>query len=196
MDLKSNFKKVLGVGLLGAAAITNSTAYAAEASVQVDVNLPTVLVMYHYDTITLNLDQTALGGYLVGGTASACATGGDFCDAQGNPTAIDVTTIGATTTVNQAVVDNPVAATDTDITLVDVVGVRALGCSTYTASYDDGGSGNGVGITNGTAVAGIDGQGCSFLMTTGDLTFNLDFDSVDAGATTVSAVFDVTVTGV
>ena len=195
MDLKSTFKKVLGVGLLGAAAITNSTAYAAQASVQVDVNLPTVLVMYHYDTITLNLDQTALGGYLVGGTAAAC-TGGDFCDNQLNPAPINVTTIGATTTVNQAVVDNPVAATDTDITLVDVVGVRALGCATYTATYDDGGSGNGVGITNGTAVAGIDGQGCSFLMTTGDLTFNLDFDAVDAGATSVSAVFDVTVTGV
>ena len=126
MDLKSNFKKVLGVWLLGAAAITNSTAYAAEASVQVDVNLPTVLVMYHYNTITLNLDETALGGYLVGGTAAACLTGGDFCDDQGNPAPIDVTTIGATTTVNQAVVDNPVAATDTDITLVDVVGVRAL----------------------------------------------------------------------
>ena len=195
MDLKS-LKKVLGVGLLGAAAFTNSTAYAAEATVQVDVNLPTVLVMYHYNTITLNLDQTALGGYLVGGTAAACLTGGDFCNDQLNPAAINVTTIGATTTVNQAVVDNPVAATDTDITLVDVVGVRALGCSTYSASYDDGVSSNGVTITNGTAVAGIDGQACSFGMTMGDLTFNLDFNSVDGGASSVSAVFDVTVTGV
>ena len=195
MDLKS-LKKVLGVGLLGAAAFTNSTAYAAEATVQVDVNLPTVLVMYHYNTITLDLDQTALGGYLVGGTAAACLTGGDFCNVQLIPAAINVTTIGATTTVNQAVVDNPVAATDTDITLVDVVGVRALGCSTYSASYDDGVSSNGVTITNGTAVAGIDGQACSFGMTMGDLTFNLDFNSVDGGASSVSAVFDVTVTGV
>jgi len=195
MDLKS-LKKVLGVGLLGAAAFTNSTAYAAEATVQVDVNLPTVLVMYHYDTITLDLDQTALGGYLVGGTAAACATGGDFCDDQGSPAAINVTTIGATTSVTQAVTDSPVAATDTDITLVDVVGVRALGCTSYLASYDDGGSGNGVGITNGTSLSGIDSAGCSFLMTTGDLTFNLDFDALDAGATSVSAVFDVTVTGV
>ena len=195
MDLKT-LKKVLGVGLLGAAAITNSTAQAAEATVQVDVNLPTVLVMYHYNTITLDLDQTALGGYLVGGTAGACLTGGDFCDDQGSPAAINVTTIGGTTTVNQAVTDPGLGATDTDVTLVDVVGVRALGCATYSASYDNGASSNGVTITDGTAVAGIDGQACSFGMTTGDLTFNLDFNAVDAGATQVSAIFDVTVTGV
>lgn len=195
MDLKP-LKKVLGVGLLGAAALTNSTAYAAEASVQVDVSLPTVLVMYHYNTITLTLDQTALGGYLVGGTAGACLTGGDFCDDQGNPAAINVTTIGGTTTVNQAVVDPGLGATDTDITLVDVVGVRALGCGVYDATYDNGASSNGVTIADGTAVAGIDGQACSFGMTTGDLTFNLDFSAIDAGASSVSAIFDVTVTGV
>jgi len=195
MDLKP-LKKVLGVGLLGAAAITNSTAHAAEASVQVDVNLPTVLVMYHYDTITLNLDQTALGGYLVGGTAGACTPAGDFCDDQGNPTAINVTTIGGTTTVNSPINDIPLASTATDVTLVDVVGVRALGCTSYSASYDGGASDNGVTIVNGSAVAGIDGQPCSFTMTSGDLSFNLDFDAVDGGTSTVSAIFDVTVTGV
>lgn len=194
MDLKT-LKKVLGVGLLGAAAITTTTAHAAEATVTVDIDLPTVLVMYHYDTITLDLDQTALGNYLVGGTASACLSGGDLCDDQGNPGVINVTTVGATTTVNQAVVDPGVGATDTDITLVDVVGVRALGCATYTAAYDDGGSDNGVDITDGTALAGIDGTACSFGMTTGDLSFNLDFDAIDGGATQVSAVFDVTITG-
>ncbi len=195
MDLKL-LKKVLGVGLLGAAAITTSTAHAAEASVQVDIDLPTVLVMYHYNTITLDLDQTALGGYLVGGTAVACLTGGDFCDDQGNPATINVATIGATTTINQAVVDPGLGASDTDITLVDVVGVRALGCPTYSASYADGGSDNGVTIGASTAVAGIDSTACSFTMTTGDLTFNLDFEDIDAGATQVAAIFDVTITGV
>jgi hypothetical protein len=33
-------------------------------------------------------------------------------------------------------------------------------------------------------------------MTTGDLTFNLDFEAIDDAATQVSAVFDVTITGV
>lgn len=194
MDLKP-LKKVLGVGLLGAAAISSSSAYAAQAQVTVDVDLPTVLVMYHYDTINLVLDQGALGSYLVGGTASACLSGGDLCDDQGNPTTINVATIGATTTINQAVADPGLGATDTTVTLVDVVGVRALGCASYTASYDDGGSGNGVTITNGTAVAGIDSNACSFTMTTGDLAFNLDFEDLDAGATQVAAVFDVTITG-
>lgn len=193
MDLKT-LKKMLGAGLLGAAAITGTTAQAADASVTVDVDLPTVLVMYHYNTITLDLDQAALGGYLVGGTAAACATS-DLCDDQGNPATINVSTIGATTTVNQAVVDPGLGSTDTDITLVDVVGVRALGCATYTAAYNDGGSDNGVTITNGTALAGINGTACSFGMTTGDLTFNLDFNAVDDGVNQVSAIFDVTITG-
>ena len=199
MDLKSNFKKVLGVGLLGAAAMTNSTAYAAEANVQVDINLPTVLVMYHYDTITLNFDESALGGYLVGGTAVDCtpAVAGEFCDDQGNPTAIDVATIGPTTTVNQAVVDPGLGATTTDVTLVGVVGVRALGCTSYSAQYSDvGTSSNGVTIGAATPLNGIDGEDCSFTMTTGDLTFNLDFATIDDGASSVSAIFDVTVTGV
>ena len=196
MDLKSTFKKVLGVGLLGTAAITNSTAYAADASVNVDVDLPTVLVMYHYDTFTLNILESGLAGFLVGGTATACAGGTDFCDNQLNPATIDVSTVAATTTVTQAVTDPGLGATDTDILLEDVVGVRALGCSAYSASYSDGGSDTGVTIGAATSLSGIDTLPCSFGMTTGDLQFNLDFQNVTAGATSVRAVFDVTVTGV
>ena len=103
MDLK-NWKKALGAGLVSAAAIASPSAYAAQANVTIDVNVPGILVMYHYNTITLDLDQTALGTYLVGGTAVLCGT--DFCDDQGNPAAIPVPAIAATTSVTQAVVDN------------------------------------------------------------------------------------------
>ena len=44
MDLKF-IKKVIGVALLGAAAMSSTNAMAAQANVQIDVNLPTVLVM-------------------------------------------------------------------------------------------------------------------------------------------------------
>jgi hypothetical protein len=196
MDLKSTFKKVLGIGLLGAAAITNSTAYAAQANVTVDVTLPTVLVMYHYDSITLNILESGLAGFLVGGTATACSGGTDYCDNQPTPATIDVTAVTPTTTVTQAVNDPGLGATAADFVLEDVVGVRALGCTSYTASYGDGGSDAGVTIGPATPLAGIDTELCSFGMTMGDLQFNLDFNSVAAGATTVQAVFDVTVTGV
>jgi hypothetical protein len=195
MDLKS-LKKVLGVGLLGAAAITNSTAYAADASVQVDVNLPTVLVMYHYDTITLNVLESGLADFLVGGSAGACAGGVDYCDNQTNPGSVDVTVLDPTTNVTGIAVTDPgLGITDTDIVLEDVVGVRALGCDTYNASYSDGGSEDGITIGASTSLAGINGVGCSFGMITGDLQFNLDFGAVAAGATSVQAVFDVTITG-
>jgi hypothetical protein len=194
MDLKSNFKKVLGVGLLGAAAVTNSTAYAADASVQVDIALPTVLVMYHYDTINLNVLETGLADFLVGGSATACS-GSDYCEALPNPATVDVSVLNPTTNVNSIGVTDPGGGVlDTDIVLEDVVGVRALGCSTYNASYTDGGSEDGITITTG-AITDIDSQSCTFGMTTGDLQFNLDFNEVTAGATSVQAVFDVTITG-
>jgi len=193
MDVKV-LKRVLGVGLLTAAAITNSTAHAANANVQVDVDLPTVLVMYHYNTITLDLDQAALAGYLVGGTAIACGT--DYCDDQGNPALIPVNTITGTDTVLQAVVDPGPAATTADFTLQDVVGVRAFGCTSYSTVITDGGSELGVNITTAGGVNGIEGAACSFGMTTGDLSFELDFATLDATDTTATAIFNVDITGV
>ena len=194
MDVRL-FKKLLGIGLLAAAATTNSTAYAANASVQVDVNLPTILVMYHYDVVTLNLDQTALGGFLVGGTASACA--GGYCDGQGT-VAVNVATIGTATSVSlPALTDPGLADTTTNIELVDVVGVRALGCPTgfYDATYDVSGDA-GVTVESTVAVTNIDGASCSLAMTTGNLDFDLDFTAITAGAISAQAVFDVTIAGI
>ena len=55
-------------------------------------------------------------------------------------------------------------------------------------------AGSAAGITiPGMALAGIDGSGCSFGMTTGDLSFDMDFAAVPANP--VSAVFAVTITG-
>lgn len=192
MDAKT-LKKACGAGLLTAAAITNPAAHAAQATVTVDVDLPTVLVMYHYSSIELDLDQAALAGFLVGGTATACA--GDFCDDQGASAPITVSAIGASNSVGVVLNDPGLANSTATFTLTNVVGVRALGCSTYDASYADGGSEAGVTITGG-AVANIDGQGCSLTMTTGDMSFDLDFASIATGNDPVSAVFDVTITGV
>ena len=116
MDLK-NWKKALGIGLVSAAAISSPAANAAQVTMTIDVDLPTILVMYHYNTITLALDQTALGNYLTTGVALAC--GADFCDDQGSPPAIAVSTISANESVTQAVVDPGLANNSTQLTVVE-----------------------------------------------------------------------------
>ena len=82
----SNWKRAVVASLVSAATFCGSSAYAAQANVTIDIDFPTILVMYHYNTITLDLDQTALGTYLVGGTAAAC--GADFCNDQGRFVAV------------------------------------------------------------------------------------------------------------
>ncbi len=192
MDFRT-WKKAFAVGLMSAAAFSSSTAYAAaQATVTIDVNMPTILVMYHYNTITLDLDQTALGTYLVGGTAVACGT--EFCDDQGNPAAIPVPAITATTSVTQAVADPGLPNTTTEFTIVDPVGVRGMGCTTYDVVITDSSTDAGITVDTANSLSAIDGTACSFAMTTGDLVFDVDFSLIDADP--ASAVFDVSITGI
>ena len=190
MDVK-RWRKALGVGLVTAAAITNSSAYAAQATVTVDVDLPTILVMYHYNTITLTLAPAAVASYLVGGTAVAC--GADWCDDQGN-VSVAVVGFGGTNTVTQAVVDPGLANSIATFTLVDSVGVRAIGCSTYDVTIVEDPATDVAVAVDTASLSAIDGSSCSFFMTTGDLSFDVDFDQVAADP--VSAVFDVTIAGI
>jgi hypothetical protein len=186
------WKKALAVGLVSAAAFSNSTAYAAaQATVTVDVNMPTILVMYHYSTITLDLDQAALATYLVGGTP-VCGT--EFCDDQGNPAAIPVPAITANTSVTQAVSDPGLSNTTTEFTIVDPVGVRGMGCSTYDVVVTDSSSDAGITVDTANSLSAIDGTACSFALTTGDLVFDVNFALIDVDP--ASAVFDVSITGI
>ena len=187
-----NWKRVVIASLMSAATFSGFSVYAAQANVTIDIDFPTILVMYHYNTITLDLDQTALGTYLVGLTAVAC--GADFCDDQGNPLTIPVPAIAATTSVTSAVVDPGLANTTTEFTIVDPVGVRALGCTAYAVTVVDASSNAGITVDTANSLSAIDGTGCTFALTTGDLIFDVDFGLVDADP--ASAVFDVTITGI
>ena len=190
MDLK-NWKKALVIGLVSAATCTSPSAFAAQANVTIDINFPTILVMYHFNTITLDLDQTSLGTYLVGGTAVPC--GPDFCDDQANST-IAVPIITANTSVTSIVSDPGLANTTTEFTIVGAVGVRALGCSTYDTTVVDAGSDAGVTVDAIASLSAIEGASCSFTMLTGDLVFDVDFNLIDADP--ASAIFDVTIAGI
>ena len=51
MDFK-NWKRALAMGLVSAATCTSPSAFAAQANVAIDIDFPTILVMYHHNTIT------------------------------------------------------------------------------------------------------------------------------------------------
>ncbi|MGD8417018.1 MAG: hypothetical protein PVH91_08170 [Pseudomonadales bacterium] len=189
MDL-NHLRRACGVGLLTAVAFTNPTAHAANANVTVDISLPTVLVMYYYSTINLTLDETELATYLA---LTSCG-GADYCADLGTTSPTPGAIVAGASTVPVNLSAAAPGSTTINFTLTDAVGVRALGCATYTANYADSGtSGAGVTIPS-QAIAGIDGQACSFTMATGDLDFDLDLGAVDDN-TSVQAVFDVTITG-
>lgn len=178
------------------AAVAPAT-YAADATTTISIDFPTVLVMYHYDTIELAIADSALADLLSGGTSVACATS-DFCDDLGTKD-LTVTDEIAAFTTGAATVDADVAsdvsalaATTGTVTVENAVGVRALGCSTYAASAVEGGSSTGVTVNAG-AINGIDGEACTLGLTTGDLSFDIDFETV--AGNTADAVFDVTITG-
>ena len=194
MKLGNTLKNVLGAGLLAGLCAVAPLGHAATATTTIDVNFPSVVVMYHYDTITLQVDQTALANYMAGG-AAAC--GGDFCDnltgtldLTGSP----VTDLsGAPVSVDANV--NPPAppATAVPVTVQNAVGVRALGCSTYTATVTDGGSDVSMTVDTVNSLSTIDGAGCSLGLALGDLIFTMDVSQVTGGSD--SALFDISIVG-
>ena len=183
-----NVRKLLGVMLFSGCLATGQTAYAASATVTVDFDLPTIIVMYHYSTVDVTVSQAVLGGFLSGG--ALC--GVDRCEDLGTSAML---TLAALSGSVDAGVDDTYALANTTatVTVQNAVGVRALGCTTYTGSYIGGVSDPGVTITAGPLV-GINTLPCSMTMTTGDLAFDVDFTAVTTDP--VSAVFDVTIAGV
>ncbi|MEM8765992.1 MAG: hypothetical protein AAGE43_01005 [Pseudomonadota bacterium] len=195
MDL-NNLKKVLGIGLLSAAAIANTPATAATGNVTVDVDLPTVLIMYYYSDIELDLDQASLGSWMVGATGVACGT--DFCADSGDAGAYTVSGIGATNAVAVTGLATPdFEQTAMNIELQNIVGVRAIGCPTgvYDADYDVSGDA-GIGAETDVPVTNIDGEDCSAAITTGNLDFDLNLANITPGATNVAATLAVTIVGI
>ncbi len=190
-------RSIAAAGALASLLVAAPSAYAAQATTTVEVNFPTVLVMYHYDTIQLDVTSAALANFITGGSAVACA--GDSCESLGT---LDLTG-SAISDLSAATVDalvsdtNPAlngGTTSATFTVENAVGVRALGCATYSAAAAAG-AGNDAAVTiSATSLADIDGSACGLAMTVGDLVFDVDISAVTG--TTVNAVFDVTVTGV
>jgi hypothetical protein len=186
-----NFKRALVTGLAVGAFLTGQTAHAAQADVTIDIDLPTVLIMYHFGTIDLSVSQAVLADFFTGGSTTTCS--GDECESQGDVDLGAIADLGAATVTTTLSNTNPALAgsTTATVTVQNAVGVRAFGCSTYAVTVVDDSTDAGVDVDE-TSLSDIDGSGCSLSMTTGDLAFDLDFTSIVADP--VSAIFDVTIT--
>ena len=194
MTKMPSFKTLAGAGLIGAMAASAPAAHAADATITVDVDFPTVLVMYHFSQIDLTVADQAVADFLTGGTASDCTAG--FCDDQGTFTApSDITDLTAATADAGLDDTNPALNTvppSVDFSVSNAVGVRALGCSTYGVTVTEN-AGTSAGVTVDTgSLSDIDGSSCSLSMTTGSLDFSVDLATITGDP---SAIFDVSIIG-
>ncbi len=178
--------------LLTAACIAALTAFgpinsakAASVDVDVDITLPSFLILYCYDNIAINIDPadlgTALGATNDSGVSISGAAGpsGGYTSAAGTITA-DMDIGSATTTLTQTV----------DLVLQDTCGVRAIasgGTATITvpsnASTLEGGVGAGtIGVTSVTTsdsgAGGLSITGGLGTLNTFDVTMSLNLSNV------------------
>jgi hypothetical protein len=159
--------------------------------VPLEVQMPGMLLLYHHSQIDVNLDATALAGAL--GANRACS--GGFCMDVGNRS-LAVADLSGPVLLNVAAEAGTVDPIQT-ITLRDAVAVRATGCSgdIYdTASYQVLNPVGGVQPRSGI-INGIQSAPCGLDIRSGDLSFDLDLNQVDAVTGSASATIQITVTG-
>ena len=157
----------------------------------VRVDMPGMLLLYHYSQIDVNLDATALAGAL--GANRACS--GGFCMDVGSRI-LPVSNLSGPIALNVAADAGMVDPVQT-ITLRDAIAVRATGCAgdRYdTASYQILNVVGGVQPASGV-ISGIQSAPCGLDLRSGDLSFDLDLTQADAVTGSASATIQITVTG-
>ncbi len=156
-----------------------------------DINMPSVLLLYHHSQINIDVQPAALAGAL--GATSGCGAG--FCLDAGNQSAA---ILGISPSVPVAIdigASVPAVMTRT-ITLNEAVGTRATGCAggVYsTASFQILNPLGGIQAGSGT-ITEIQNSACGFDLRTGDLSFDLDLNSISA-ISNASATIQITVVG-
>lgn len=156
-----------------------------------DINMPPVLLLYHHTQINIDVQPAALAGAL--GANSSCGSG--FCMDAGNQSAA-VLGLGSTVPVAIDIGASVPAVAIRTVTLNDAVGARATGCAggVYsTASYQILNPLGGIQAGSGT-ITEIQNSACGFDLRTGDLSFDLDLNSISA-TSNASATIQITVVG-
>ena len=154
------------------------------------LDMPEVLLLYHYRQVNIDMQASALAGAL--GATAAC--GIDYCSDAGDR----VMTVSnlATPIVLSIGTDAPLLMPLQTVSLQNAVGARALGCAggVYdTATYQVLNPTGGIQASNGV-ITGIQNNACGFDLRSGDLSFELDLNSIDS-STNATATIQITVTG-
>ena len=189
-----NLKRALYAAMVAAplAMLQATPGQAATANTTISIDFPSILILYTYDNIELEVSEAGLGGALEGSGTVSC-TGSDCRSAQGDRdlTGSLLSLDGAD--VVDATIGTPVGSLPSGIgvTIENAYGARCLGCSagTYAVTLTDGGNSAAIGTFTTTAPA-VNG----LTLATGDLSFEVDLGSLTA-AGAVSETVTITVVG-
>jgi len=154
-----------------------------------EIQMPSVLLLYHRGQINVNLNASALAGAF--GASSAC--GDDYCMDLGSRTL----TLSDTTGIVPVGISDPGFNPLQTINLRGAIGARGVGCAggIYgTATYEIVTAVGGIQTASGI-ISGIQNSPCSMTLRTGDLPVDLDLTQLDSATGRASATIQITVTG-
>lgn len=198
-------KRLAAVCLVVTTMIGTQSAHAVSANTTVEVNFPTILILYHFDVINLTVSQADLALALGGLTAGSCAgaAAGEYCvEVTPGPTgiALDLTGAAVDAGMSSDAPSLPAALASVNVDIGNAWGVRSIGPfgTGLTASVTGPVSGN-LDDGNGELIplSGVDTNDTSPAagpgMATGDIVFTMDLSGLETSGT-YSGVFTITVT--
>ncbi len=177
------------VGSLEISAERIGTGQIETLTTSLTVRVPSILLMYYYTRVDIDVLPGALAGAL-GVPASAC--GSDWCVSLGNKTIPTPTPSVANADIEA---DVPALVATPEIVLRNAVAVRAIGCAggVYTQASYAVTSIQGV-VPRVSDVAEILGQPCGMTIVPGNLSFSIDLNTVAIDPNTAEALADIVVT--
>lgn len=174
---------------------TNAQTISSQATTNVVVNFPEVLVLYTFSDVSLNMDAAFLKSNMGLGTLTVCSTGNCVNAGGIGPVTVDATSEDLDL-ASDAQVPGISALTDITLTLQNAVGARSLGMTdaNYTLGVADGGLTGvlGVGATQPTSFTNT-----GLALSTQSLQIKIDVSEIDTQAESVSVNenFVITVSG-
>ena len=166
---------------------------AADVSTTIDINFPSVMVLYYYNQIDLDVDADTLVNQL-GGSSGECdsaGTGENCVQAADQTYSLDLDS--PTVTADIQTDGGALSSAPVDVTIENAYGMRCLGCTTYSVAVSDGA--NSTAVVTDPVNTKVTANGLTMVVQ--DLGFSLDLDQltsteVDNGVATESALITVT----
>lgn len=181
-------KRLTAVGVIASAALGMQTAHAVSADTTIEIDFPTILVLYHFDTINLSVSEANLATALGASTSStSCTAGtGEYCVEVTGPVglALDLATPTVDANMNDTI--GPLTPLGTvSVEIDNAWGVRSIGAA----------AGLQASVTGNDLVQGAEtipvsndttndtNPAVGLTMATGDIAFDMDLSNLDTSGT-------------